>query len=62
VAGALLLLGIGFSAFVLVLWRGLIPPPHPSPYVLAGKLAAALPAGLLLYALAVRDVFRQTRD
>jgi len=42
------------------LWRGLLPPPLPTPYVLAGKLAVAVPLGLVLWAVAVRDAFRRT--
>ncbi|MBI5070540.1 MAG: tetratricopeptide repeat protein [Deltaproteobacteria bacterium] len=60
--GFLLMLGLAFAVFVLVFWRGLVPPPHPSPYLLVGKLAAALPLALLLYGLAVRDAFRRSRD
>jgi hypothetical protein len=62
VTGALLLLSVAFALFVVLFWRGVVPPPHPSPYALAGKLAVAAPVGLLLYLAAVRDVFRQTRD
>jgi hypothetical protein len=60
--GALGLLGTCLAGFVLLFWRGLIPPPHPSPYVLLGKIAGAAPLGLLLYGLAVRDVFRRGAD
>lgn len=60
VKGALLLLGILFAAFLLWFWRGVTPPPHPSPYVLAGKIAVAAPLGLALWAFAVRDAFRRT--
>jgi len=59
--GFLVVAGLAFAAFVVVFWRGIIPPPHPSPYLLAGKLAVVLPLGVLLYALAVRDAFRRTR-
>ena len=58
--GALLLLGILFAAFVLWFWRGVMPPPQPSPYVLAGKIAVAVPLGLAVWGLAVRDAFRRT--
>jgi len=61
VAGALLLLGIGFVLFLVLFWRGVVPPPHPSPYALLGKVAVAAPLGLALYLLAVRDAFRRTR-
>jgi hypothetical protein len=37
-----------------------MPPPQPSPYVLAGKIAVALPLGLAVWGLAVRDAFRRT--
>ena len=60
VKGALFLVGILFAAFVLWFWRGVMPPPHPSPYVLAGKIAVAVPLGLAVWALAVRDAFRRT--
>lgn len=61
-AGFLLMLGLAFALFVLVFWRGLVPPPHPSPYLLVGKLAVALPLALSLYFVAVRDAFRRSRD
>jgi len=51
-----------FSGFVVWFWRGVLPPPQPSPYVLWGKLAVAVPLGLVVYLLAVRDAFRRTRD
>jgi hypothetical protein len=59
--GFLVVLGLAFAAFIVVFWQGLIPPPHPSPYLLVGKLAVVLPLGLVLYALAVRDAFRRSR-
>jgi hypothetical protein len=59
--GALLLVALLFAGFLAWFWRGVMPPPQPSPYVLAGKLAVALPAALLAWALAVRDTFRRTR-
>lgn len=59
--GALLLVGTLFAAFLLFFWRGIIPPPQPSPYVLAGKLLFSLPLGAGLWAYAVRDAFRRTR-
>jgi hypothetical protein len=60
ILGALLLLGMLFLGTVVALWRGLLPPPLPTPYVLAGKLAVALPLGLALWLIAVRDAFRRT--
>ena len=58
VRGALLLAAILFAAFVVWFWRGVMPPPQPSHYVLAGKLAVAAPLGLALWAHAIRDAFR----
>jgi len=59
--GALLLLGIAFFGAVAVLWRGVVPPPHPSPWVAAGKLAVALPCGAALWIAGVRGAFARTR-
>jgi tetratricopeptide (TPR) repeat protein len=58
--GALLLAGVLFAGFVLWFWRGIIPPPQPSSYVLAGKLLFAAPLGVGLWVWAVRDAFRRT--
>jgi tetratricopeptide (TPR) repeat protein len=60
VRGALLLVATLFAGFVVWFWRGVMPPPHPSPYVLAGKLLVAAPLGLAVWAYAVRDAFRRT--
>ncbi len=57
----LFLAGILFSGYVLWFWRGIVPPPQPSAYVLAGKIAVAAPLGFVLWALAIRDAFRRTR-
>jgi hypothetical protein len=62
VKGALLLVGVLFAAFVLSFWRGIMPPPHPSPYVLAGKIAVAAPLGLAVWAIAIRDAFKRTSE
>ena len=59
--GALLLLATLFAGFVLWFWRGIMPPPQPSPYVLAGKVLVAAPFGLVFWALAIRDAFRRTQ-
>jgi hypothetical protein len=58
--GALLLVGTLFSAFLVWFWRGIVPPPQPSPYVFFGKLLFAVPLGLGVWAWAVRDAFRRT--
>jgi tetratricopeptide (TPR) repeat protein len=60
VKGALLLVAMLFAGFVLWFWRGIVPPPQPSPYVLAGKIAVAAPLGLAVWAIAIRDAFRRT--
>ncbi|HEY6101463.1 MAG TPA: hypothetical protein VIW03_18640 [Anaeromyxobacter sp.] len=60
VRGALLLASILFAAFLVWFWRGIMPPPQPSRYVLVGKLAVAAPLGLALWAHAIRDAFRRT--
>jgi hypothetical protein len=59
--GFAVLLALLFAGFVVWFWRGVMPPPQPSPYVLWGKLAAAVPLGLVVYLWAVRDAFRRTR-
>ena len=59
--GALLLLATLFTGFVIWFWRGIMPPPQPSPYVLVGKVLVAAPVGLALWALAIRDAFRRTQ-
>jgi hypothetical protein len=55
-------LALAFAAFVVVFWRGLLPPPHPSSYVLAGKLAVAVPLAVAVWALTVRSALRRTGD
>jgi hypothetical protein len=61
VKGALLLLATLFAGFLVYFWRGVIPPPQPSPYVLVGKLVVAVPVGLAVWLLAIRDAFRRTQ-
>jgi hypothetical protein len=50
-----------FAGFLIWFWRGVTPPPQPSPYVLAGKLLFAVPLAAAVWGWAVRDVFRRTR-
>lgn len=57
-----LLTALFFLAFVAWFWRGIMPPPLPTPYLLAGKLAAALSVALIIYGFAVRDLFRKTES
>jgi hypothetical protein len=61
VRGALLLLATLFAGFLAWFWRGIMPPPQPSPYVLVGKLLVAAPLGVALWAFAIRDAFRRTQ-
>jgi tetratricopeptide (TPR) repeat protein len=49
-----------FLGFLIWFWRGVMPPPLPTSYLLVGKLAIAVPCALLIYVVAVRDLFRQT--
>jgi tetratricopeptide (TPR) repeat protein len=60
--GALILAAVLFSGFVVWFWRGIMPSPQPSPYVLAGKIALAAPLGVALWAVAIRDAFKRTRS
>ena len=59
--GLAIMTALLFAGFLLWFWRGVLPPPQPSPYVLWGKVAVAVPLGLVIYLLAVRDAFRRTR-
>jgi tetratricopeptide (TPR) repeat protein len=61
VRGFLILAGLAFLGMVAWLREGVLSPPQPSPYAAAGKLLVAVPAGLALWALAVRDAFRLRR-
>ncbi len=56
--GYLLLTGLLFAGFLVWFWRGVVPLPFASPHALGGKLLVALPLGIALYALALRDAFR----
>ncbi len=56
--GYLLLTGLLFAGFLVLFWRGVVPPPFASLHALWGKLLVALPLGTALYALALRDAFR----
>ena len=53
--------GLAFCVFVIWLWPGVTPPPFPSAHVLFCKLLLAVPLGVVLWLLAVRDLFRRTR-
>ncbi|OFX20073.1 MAG: hypothetical protein A2V77_21505 [Anaeromyxobacter sp. RBG_16_69_14] len=59
--GAVVMLVLVFLAAVAVSWRGLVPPPHPPTWAAMGKLAIAVPLALLVWVVAVRDLFRRTR-
>jgi tetratricopeptide (TPR) repeat protein len=56
------LAGLLFVGFLVWFWRGIMPPPLPSPYALWGKVAVGVPLGLVVYLLVVRDLFRRTRS
>ncbi|HSN92907.1 MAG TPA: hypothetical protein VLS93_16875, partial [Anaeromyxobacteraceae bacterium] len=58
--GFALMAGLAFAWFGIWFWRGLLPPPQPSVYALAGKLVVAVPLAIGVYAFAVRDAFRRT--
>jgi tetratricopeptide (TPR) repeat protein len=60
IRGLLFTAAIACCAFVVVLWPGVTPPPFPTALVLPVKLATALPLGLAIWILAVRDLFRRT--
>lgn len=62
VRGALVLFALAFFASVVLLRHGLVPPPYPLAWVAAGKLAIAVPLGLVVWWVAVRDAFRRTRS
>jgi hypothetical protein len=61
VKGALFLVATLFAGFLVYFWRGIVPPPQPSPYVLVGKLAVAAPLGVAVWLLAIRDAFKRTQ-
>jgi hypothetical protein len=58
--GLALLTTLLFLGFLVWFWRGVMPPPLPTPYLLMGKLAAAIPGAIVIYLVAVRDLFRRT--
>ena len=62
VRGALLLFGVAFCAFLVVFWPGRsrrrTRPPWPCP----ARSCWRRRLGLAIWALAVRDVFRRTRE
>ena len=58
--GFALIAGLSFAWFVIWFWRGVLPPPQPSVYALAGKLVVAVPLVVAIYAFAIRDAFRRT--
>jgi len=60
--GAALLFGLLFLGFVVWFWQGVLPPPQPSPYAAVVRLAVSVPLFAALYALAVRDAFRRSRE
>ncbi|HTP26765.1 MAG TPA: hypothetical protein VMK12_14075 [Anaeromyxobacteraceae bacterium] len=59
--GSLFLFGLLFLAGLCVFWRGVMPSPHPFVLAAPAKLLLVAPLGLLLWAVAIRDLFRRTR-
>lgn len=57
VRGFLILLGLAFLGLLAWFSEGVFSLPQPSPYAAGGKLLVAVPLGLALWALAVRDAF-----
>jgi len=53
------LCSLGFLAWS---WRGVLPPPLPTPFLLPGKLLVVVPLALVIYLAAVRDLFRRTEE
>jgi tetratricopeptide (TPR) repeat protein len=60
--GLALLTALLFLGFLGWSWRGLMPPPLPTPYLLVAKLAVIIPTALAVYLVAVRDLFRRTES
>jgi tetratricopeptide (TPR) repeat protein len=60
--GLALVTSLLFLGFLLWFWRGMMPPPLPTPYLLAGKLATAIPGAAIIYLIGVRDLFRRTES
>ena len=60
--GLLLLFLLFFLGFAIWFWQGVLPPPQHSPYAAALRLALAVPLFVALYAVAVRDAFRRSRE
>ena len=61
VTGFLVMFALLFLGFLVWFWNGVVPPPQHSPYAVALRLAVAVPLLLILYGIAVRDVFRRDR-
>jgi hypothetical protein len=51
---------LAFAWAIVWFWRGVLPPPQPSAYALAGKLLLAVPLAVAIHAIALRDAFRRT--
>lgn len=61
VGGFLIVLGLAFLGLLAWFREGVFSLPQPSSYAAEGKLLVAVPLGLALWALAVRDAFRLRR-
>ena len=60
--GFVVVFALLFLGFLAWFWHGVVPPPQHSPYAVALRLVVAVPLFALLYAFAVRDAFRRTRE
>ena len=60
--GFVVVFALLFLGFLAWFWHGVVPPPQHSPYAVALRLGVAVPLFVLLYAFAVRDAFRRTRE
>jgi hypothetical protein len=61
VRGWLVLAAVLFAVFLAVFHRGVLPPPQPTPFAAAGRLALAIPLGAVAWAASLRAIFRSTR-
>lgn len=57
--GFALLVGFLSAGALIWSWRGLVPLPFGSSYLIAAKLLVAVPLGILCYGVALRDAFRR---
>jgi hypothetical protein len=61
VRGFASLAALFFLVALAALHDGVLPPPQPTPWAGAVRLAVVVPLAAAVYAWALRDVFRRTR-